>query len=571
MEKKTSSIRVTDGLPRSPGLSLRMVLVAVVYLFVFIVLDLFSQKFKELQGVVAWYPPAGLSYTLLIVFGMRFTPAVMVALLIDIMFVFRMPQPFYQLFIWALVLSLIYCLAAGFLRRRIHIDWQLGKLRDVMWLATTAVVTSALLAVLSVLSSAVSSSLPRSEIVSALFTWWIGETVGVLTVTPFLCIHVIPWLKGFVEGRPVGSPKRRSSHRSSFLILGQSLSIAFLFYWVFIASGSAEFRPMYLITLPLIWIALTHGSKGVTAGIVIVNFGASVVILLLRFDLEYLSEFELMMIINCIVGLFMGAAVTERRQAEEEVRALNENLEERVRQRTAELSVANKELEAFCYSVAHDLRTPLRSINGFSQLFLDKFGAAIPEEGRKYIERAMYSSSHMGRLLDALLDLKKLTHSPLSVQKISLSALAAEVLEELTKDNPQRNITIHIEPDMVVFGDRALMRNLLVNLLGNALKFTSTRECAHISMGTVKDLEHGAVFFVRDDGVGFNAEYKDKLFMAFQRLHSAKEFPGMGIGLATVQRIIRRHGGDVWAESKVDGGATFYFTIPDPPAAVLYD
>jgi light-regulated signal transduction histidine kinase (bacteriophytochrome) len=169
----------------------------------------------------------------------------------------------------------------------------------------------------------------------------------------------------------------------------------------------------------------------------------------------------------------------------------------------------------------------------------------------------------MGQLIDDMLLLSRVTLREMHVQETDVSALTADVAEELARDNPQRDVQLTIEPGMAATGDPQLLRIVLANLLGNAWKFTSRRQHAHVSVGTVHDQEHGLAFFVRDDGVGFDARYKDKLFVAFQRLHSLEEFPGTGIGLATVQRAVRRHSGDVWAEGEVDRGATFYFTIAD--------
>jgi PAS domain S-box-containing protein len=252
-------------------------------------------------------------------------------------------------------------------------------------------------------------------------------------------------------------------------------------------------------------------------------------------------------------GVFAAARdVTESKRVEEEIRTLN-----------AELTSANKELEAFSYSVSHDLRAPLRSIDGFSQAFLDDFGSTVPEEGRENLERVRRATQRMGQLIDDMLLLSRVTRREMHMQETDISALAADVTGELALDNPQRDVQLTIEPGMAATGDPQLLRIVLVNLLGNAWKFTSRRQHAHVSMGTVRDPEHGPAFFVRDDGVGFDAKYKEKLFVAFQRLHAQEEFPGTGIGLATIQRVIRRHGGDVWAEGEVDRGATFYFTIPD--------
>jgi len=318
MREEPAASLSAAGLHCNPRPLWRSVLIVAAYLCVFITLDFFSQAFEELPGIVAWYPPAGLTYAFLLVFGLRFTPAVTIVLFISSLFIYRMPQPPYALFLWAFFISLIYGAAAAFLRHRMRFDWHLRKMRDVTWLVFMAVFVSALLAVLSVSSSALSSDMPRSEVLSAILHWWIGETVGILTVTPFLLIYVMPWLKRFAEGQPVRSPARRSFSRPTLSTIGQTSSLVFILYWVFNTRILDQFRPLYLISLPLIWIALHRGLKGVTTGIIALNFGVIIALWFFRFDLARLGELQLLMIVNCIVGLFMGAVVTERHEAEAE-------------------------------------------------------------------------------------------------------------------------------------------------------------------------------------------------------------------------------------------------------------
>jgi len=255
--------------------------------------------------------------------------------------------------------------------------------------------------------------------------------------------------------------------------------------------------------------------------------------------------------------------VVDRKKAEEELRTLNSTLDLQIQQRTQELQAANKELEAFSYSVSHDLRAPLRSIEGFSEIFLNEYGTTVPEKGREYLERVRQNVLHMGELIEDLLQLSKLTNHPLSLEMTDLTALATIVSQELAADDPDRDVRMQIEQGMKAVVDPHLLRIVLTNLIGNAWKFTSKREHASICVGTLIDPQHGSAFFVRDNGAGFDNAYKDKLFSAFQRLHQTTEFSGTGIGLATIARIVRRHGGDVWAEGEVDKGATFYFTIPE--------
>jgi len=327
MKKKGAAAEGAGELQRKPRPLMRAVLIAAAYLLAFILLDAIAKQFEELRGVVAWYPPAGLTYTLLLVFGVRFAPAVTVALFLSSVFIYRMPQAPYLLLLWAVILSLIYSLAAAFLRKIIRFDWQLRKFQDVTWLIATAIVVSALLAVLSVSSSTLSSAMPRSEVLRAIFHWWIGETVGILTVTPFLLTHVIPDLIRFTDRQPVRSPARRSFPPPTLSGIGQAACLALTLYWVFGVRILDEFHPMYLISLPLIWIALQGGFKGVSAGILALNTGVVFALWLFRSDPGRLGELELLMIVNCILGLLMGAVVTERKQAEQ---ALREN-EERFR------------------------------------------------------------------------------------------------------------------------------------------------------------------------------------------------------------------------------------------------
>ncbi len=258
----------------------------------------------------------------------------------------------------------------------------------------------------------------------------------------------------------------------------------------------------------------------------------------------------------------MGANtdVTERKLAELEVSRLNAELEQRVRQRTLELEASNRELEAFAYSVSHDLRAPLRGIDGWSLALLEDYSDSLDGSGRQYLNRVRAETQRMGTLIDDLLQLSRVSRGEMKLDQVDITGLANLIVDRLRDAQPERSIEFTIEPGLVAFGDARLLEIALTNLLGNAVKFTGTQNPALIEFGKIEK-EGEMAFYVRDNGAGFDMAYAGNLFGAFQRLHKVTEFPGTGIGLATVQRIVRRHGGRVWADARVNRGATFCFTL----------
>ncbi|MGE5467183.1 MAG: PAS domain S-box protein [Ignavibacteria bacterium] len=248
--------------------------------------------------------------------------------------------------------------------------------------------------------------------------------------------------------------------------------------------------------------------------------------------------------------------ITERKRAEAEVRELNAELEARVARRTAELLEANRELESFAYSISHDLRAPLRGIDGFSRLLQEEYGSGLDQQGNEYLTRVRRAAQRLGTLIDDLLELSRVSRQEMRRVSVDLSALAADVVDDLRQGEPERRVAVNIAPHCMADGDPQLLRVLLENLLGNAWKYSRHTEDATIAFG-----QDGWGYFIRDNGAGFDMAYAEKLFRPFQRLHNPSEFEGSGIGLASAARVVRRHGGRIWAESRPGAGAVFRFTL----------
>ncbi len=280
-----------------------------------------------------------------------------------------------------------------------------------------------------------------------------------------------------------------------------------------------------------------------------------------------LTFFIVLAAVLAAADVMAGLSLRRRlRRATKEIRSLNANLEQQVQQRTIHLERANKNLEAFAYSIAHDLRTPLRGISGFAEALVEDYGDRLDETGREYAGRVQAGCARMAALIDDLLHLAQVTRATMHLQDVDLSAEVTAICDQLRARDPGRQVKVTVQDGVRVTADRALIRSALDNLLDNAWKFTSRRDRAAIEFATAPVGDAPICCYVRDNGAGFDPAYVGKLFQPFQRLHHAGQFPGTGIGLASVRRIIERHGGRTWADGTVDGGATIYFTL-NPEAA----
>ena len=414
---------------------------------------------------------------------------------------------------------------------------------------------TALSATIGTLSLTGAGLLDKQIYGSAWLRWWMGDMVGAVLVAPFILIWAANPAVRFGVNRAV-----EALLLLVFLLIVSAINFSNMFY-------AEQHYPLAFLFFPLLaWAAVRFESRGAMA------FVSVICALAINGTLHGQGTFavtggrasllmlQMFVCVATLSALVLAAAVAERKTAEDVIRKLNLELERRVQERTGQLEGINKELEAFCYSVSHDLRAPLRTIRGFSEVLIEQYKTQLDARGQDYLRRTCDAGLQMDKLIEDLLKLSRVARSEIQHADVNLSNIARDVASELVRSEPNRVVEFNISPKLAANGDERLLRLVIDNLMRNAWKFTKKQPNPRIEFGQMNG--ESSAFFVRDNGIGFDMAYAGKLFGVFQRLHSAAEFAGSGVGLAIVQRVINRHGGKVWAEAKVNSGATIYFTLP---------
>lgn len=507
------------------------------------------------------WPATGIALAMLLMYGLDLWPAVFVgAFLVNVAAILPEGTPV----VWRMLQSI--GIAGGNTLEAVAGAWLVNRfaggtnpfleVRNVFrYVVLAGGVSTAVSATIGTLSLLACGFLPKPTYGTAWLTWWMGDMVGAVLVGPLILL----WSKPFVRFR-----------------IDRSVEALLLLIWFLVISAlnfsnlfpfAARHVPLEFLFIPLlVWAALRFEARGV------MSYMAALCCLAVNGTWHGIGTFavtgqnnsllllQMFICVATLTALVLAAAVAERKTAEDRFRKLNLELEQHVQQRTAQLESTNKELEAFCYSVSHDLRAPLRTIRGFSEVLLEQYKPQLDVRGQDYLKRTCDAGVQMDKLIEDLLKLSRVSRSEIQHTDINLSAIVQDLATELKRGEPTRTVEFNISPGVSAKGDERLVRLVIDNLLRNAWKFTRKRPDARIEFGRTEG--DNASFFVRDNGVGFDMAYASKLFGVFQRLHSAAEFAGSGVGLAIVQRVITKHGGRVWADAKVNSGATFYFTLP---------
>lgn len=398
-----------------------------------------------------------------------------------------------------------------------------------------------------------------------LFTY-LGNAVILLALLIVAVSSVIEYVKLIVTTK---KEKNIFGITIAFTVVGSAIAIIIFYVFDILSILNAIMLPMIFLLIPSTFFILRIYIKQQTitrlfifSAFISATLAAISTILAAYYEWGLASNIALNFVFQTFIltGGLSALAEAAVSDSDEKYRLLSEQLEEKVIDRTRQIEMVNTELEAFSYSVSHDLRTPLRSISGFANILKKEYGIDLDEKGQDYINRIMDNTERMNELINDLLDLAHISRTDFIIEEINLTKITNEIILNFKQLYPERDIDFNIEEDIIANCDAKLIRIVIENLLSNAVKFTRTKQSAKIVFETMEQ-DNQRVYVIRDDGIGFDMAYYEKLFGLFQRLHSSKEFEGTGIGLVTVKRIIERHKGKIWAEAKVDEGATFYFTL----------